>query len=572
MGGVDVTGAADRPWWSDAVGYEVYIRSFADGDGDGVGDLHGLADRLDHLAWLGIDIVWISPCYPSPRHDGGYDVADYLRAADDLGGDAALDRVIGGAHDRGMRVVLDLVPNHTSSEHPWFQRARRSRDAPERSRYLWRDGATPGPPEQGGTPPNNWVSHFGGPAWSYDRVTDQWWCHLFLPEQPDLDWSDPEVSAAFEEILESWFARGVDGFRIDVAHGLVKHPDLPDLPPATGPDRVDPAEAANPVDPAEAANPIDPDDPLDAHDQLDHRYDVNQEGVRDVYRRWRRIADRHGALLLGEVYLLDPEQLSPYLSGDGLHLAFWFGSVHTEWDAAAVRGVLRRGADVAPGHVAWIIGSHDVSRAPTRFGGGDIGRRRALALATLQFCLPGVPFVYQGDELGLEDVAVPPERADDPIVTRAGVTARSRDVCRTPMPWAPGPGLGFSGAADPSPEPWLPMGPRRDTDTVSVQREDPDSLLHRWRALVALRHSEPALVEAPVEWLTEEGPVIAFRRGPLITVANAGSVAETWAPPGQSSAWVLAFDAAGRGDGQRLTGPLELAPADAVVLRSDEHS
>ena len=547
-------GAAGGRWWDGAVGYEVYIRSFRDASGDGLGDLDGLAEKMGYLAWLGVDVVWITPCFPSPRHDGGYDVADYLRVAEDLGGEPALDRVLAAAHARGMRVLLDLVPNHTSSEHPWFAASRSSRDDPKRDWYIWRDGATPGPPEQGGTPPSSWPAHFGGTAWSYDAATGQWWFHLFLPEQPDLDWRNPEVRAAFEEIIETWLSRGVDGFRIDVAHALVKHPELP-YPPTN----MDAWESTPAAHAGAGPGPT-------IFDLVNDADIANQPGVHEVYRRWRAIADRYDALLVGEVYLLEPGELAPYVADDELHLAFWFAPMHLDWEPKELRRSLEEGARTAAGRIAWVTSSHDESRATSRFGGGEVGRRRALALATLQFCLPGVPFVYQGEELGLEDVEVPPDRADDPIATRAGAHDHSRDRCRTPMPWAPGPGLGFSAVTrDRAPEPWLPMGPRSEGDTVEVQRADTGSMLRRWRALIALRRAEPDLRDAPVEWLTDDGPVVAVRRGRLVAVANVADEPARWTLP--AGTWQVAFDAAGEHEAARVAGEVALGPADAVVVR-----
>ncbi len=491
-----------------AVGYEVYLRSFADATGDGVGDLHGLRERLGHLAWLGVDIVWITPCHPSPLADHGYDVADYLDVSGEYGGIEALDRVFEAAHELGMRVLLDLVPNHTSNRHPWFEASRADRDSPYRDYYIWRD------PAPGGGPPNNWVSHFGGPAWTYDEHSGQYYCHLFLPEQPDLNWANEAVSAEFEAIIEFWLGRGADGFRIDVAHALAKHPELPDLPPAA------------------VRGEADPDDLMTVFDRLEHVYDSNRPEVLEIYRRWREVADAHNGLILGEVYLLESDALAPYVAArDGLHLTFWFAPLHLRADDAdGLRRALAEGCSMAPGSVAWITSSHDSSRAATRFGGGPLGRARALAVAALQFGLPGVAFLYQGEELGLEDVEVPPDRAQDPTATRAGAPHRSRDVARTPMPWEPGGGLGFTS----SERPWLPLGDRDSADTVAVQRDDPDALLHRYRELTGVRHTHLMDSEVPVEWLTNEGPVIAYRRAKLVVAANIGAEALSWQPPGSA--------------------------------------
>ena len=521
------------------MGYEVYIRSFADSDADGVGDLDGLHDRLDYLAWLGVDLVWITPCFPSPLADHGYDVADYLRVADELGGTRALERVVERAHALGIAVLLDLVPNHTSSAHPWFVASRTSRDDPKRDWYIWRD------PAPDGGPPNNWLSHFGGPAWTYDAATGQYYCHLFLPEQPDLNWANPEVAAAFEDIIAYWLDRGIDGFRIDVAHALAKHADLPDLPPARA---------------GGAGKTLDLVRDFEA---LQHVYDVNQPEVLDVYRAWRGVADARDGLLLGEVYLTNVDDLAPFVaSQDGLHLAFWFAPLRFDGrDPAPLRRWLIEGTGLTPGCLAWITSSHDSPRAASRLGGGQRGRDLALAVAVLQFGLPGLPLLYQGEELALVDVDVPPDAAEDPIAVRAGAYDHSRDRCRTPMPWQAGPGLGFTTAQ----RAWLPFGERAPEDTVEVQRCDPDSFLHRYRALVALRHDHADLssLETGVEWQQAQGPVIAYRRGSLLVAANLGQDPVAW-DPGQQGRVVFSTDR--RREGATVAGPIELAPAAALAI------
>jgi alpha-glucosidase len=526
-------------WWRDAVGYEVYVRSFADDDGDGVGDLPGIVARLDHLADLGVDIVWVTPFYPSPMLDHGYDVADYTDVAAELGSLADADALVAGAHDRGMRLLVDLVPNHSSSEHPWFRSARRGRDDPYRDYYVWRD------PAPDGGPPNNWRSHFGGPAWTLDEASGQYWLHLFLPEQPDLNWANPAVHDEFEAILRFWLERGADGFRIDVAHSLVKHPDLPDDPLAVVSDAYEAGVTA------------------DDFEALEHRYDLDQPGVVDVYRRWRRIADEYGALLIGEVYILEASGLDRYLTAEGLHLAFWFAPLHRAWDPAALRAVLREGADLAQrvdGGVGWVQGSHDVSRAVARYGGGQVGRERALAFGVLLSLLPGTPFLYQGEELGVDDPVIRPEDAQDPIAARNGAYDKGRDVARTPMPWAPGPGLGFTSAA----RAWLPFGDRRPEDTVAVQRADPDSTLSAHRRLLAARR--PLLpLPRDVAWLTDDGGVVAYRRGDVVVAANLGDDPEDVDLGGLAGAVVRFGTDVGR-EGNLAGERLSLAPREAVVV------
>jgi alpha-glucosidase len=531
-----VTGT--RPWWTGSVGYEVYIRSFADGDGDGIGDFHGLTDRLDHLAWLGVEIVWVTPFYPSPQADFGYDVADYCDVDPAFGDLDAFDRFVVRAHELGLRVVIDLVPNHSSDRHPWFAASRRSPNDPKRDWYVWRD------PAPDGGPPNNWVSHFGGPAWTLDPSTGQYYLHLFLPEQPDLNWRNPEVRDAFDDVLRFWLQRGVDGFRIDVAHGLLKTPGFPDNPVRT------------PVTPGMS--------PRTAFRAFEHRYDLDQPEVLDVYRRWRRITDEYDAFLIGEVYLrdADPSRVARYvLTGDGLHTTFWFPTLHVGWDPDAIWGAIERMSGIVGDKVCWPISSHDDPRAPTRFGGGDLGRERALAYLVLLCGLPGNAFLYQGAELGLEDVAVPPERRRDPVATRNSDPSDGRDGCRTPMPWEPGLHLGFSAA-----EPWLPMDGHGPSDTVAVQREDPSSILSRTRELLRVHADLPDLHGAPLVWLTRPpDPVLAVLRGETLVAVHVGDRRVGMRLP--AGEWEIVYDRAGRPPPPPVTSVLPLEPVDALILR-----
>jgi alpha-glucosidase len=480
-------------WWQGAVGYQVYVRSFADSDGDGVGDLRGVRRRLGHLERLGVDIVWLTPFYVSPQRDHGYDVADHLDVDPVFGDLDDLSALVDDAHERGMRVVIDLVPNHTSDQHPWFQDALTGRDARHRARYVWRDGSADG------GPPNNWVSYFGGPAWTYHPPTDQWWMHLFLPEQPDLDWHDDEVRSEFERIVQTWCERGVDGFRIDVAHSLLEHPEYLDNPQVA---ELPPAGAH----------------PGEVHAAFDHVHDLDQEGVLDIYRAWNRIAERHGAVLIGEVYLLDPDAVARYVRDqDGLHLSFCFPALHTRWDADDIRTTLRAATDAGGHHFAWPLSSHDDTHAASRFGGGEVGARRALAYLTLLCALPGVPFLYQGDELGLDD-GVLDGSAEDPISVR-NEGATGRDGSRTPVPWEPGPGFGFTTG-----RPWLPFGTNRsDAWTAAAQEGDPTSPLERTRALLHRRRDLDDLTgDRDVRWLDTAGPLVALRRGDTLVALNVG--------------------------------------------------
>jgi alpha-glucosidase len=443
-------------WWADAVGYEVYLRSYADSDGDGIGDLPGLNERLDHLAELGVDVVWITPFFPSPMRDHGYDVADYCDVDPSFGTLEDFDAVLARAHGLGMRVIIDIVPNHSSSDHPWFVESRSSRDNPRRDYYIWRD------PAPDGGPPNNWRSVFGGRAWTLDEATGQYWLHLFLPEQPDLNWDNPAVAEEFDRVLGFWLDRGVDGFRV---------------------------------------------------------YDTDQERNVSVYRRWRSIAERYEALLLGEVYLLRPERLRRYVTGDGLHAAFWFGPLHVGWDADALRTVLQEGVSLPAGSVAWVQGSHDRRRVASRYGGGTVGRARQLAMAVLQVGLPGPAFVYQGEELGLSDGELRPDELVEPLGVHERDVAFSRDVARTPMPWTPdAPALGFTTGT-----PWLAMGGRTPADTVAVQRGDATSMLCGYRELLTAYRGVRDGLPDEVQWLELGSDIVAYQRGPLLVIANVGS-------------------------------------------------
>lgn len=520
--GDDVT---DAGWWSEAVGYEVYLRSFADSDGDGIGDLPGLTSRLDHLADLGVDIVWVTPFYPSPMADFGYDVTDHTGVDPRFGTLEDFDRLVDAVHERGMRLLIDLVPNHTSDQHEWFRSSRTGRDSPHRDFYLWRD------PAPDGGPPNNWRSHFGGPAWTFDDATGQWWCHLFLPEQPDLDWSNPDVREAFLQIIEHWLERGVDGFRIDVAHSLVKHPDLADNPVVSevGPEAT----------------------PREAFESLRHDHDLDQPGTLDIYRDWHQLARKYDAVLLGEVYLESAEAVSAYVAEGVLDLSFFFPVLHTRWDADVLRAVVAATLTHGRGRFAWVHSSHDDPRAPTRFGGGEQGRRRALSFLAFTAFLPGPLFLYQGDELGLVDGEVDPAAAADPVAVRNehGGT-EGRDPVRTPMPWSPDePNLGFSSGT-----PWLPVPPNHTAaDTVAAQRDDPDSTLHAVRRLLQERRSRLPN-PSPVQLLDDAVPprVLAYRRGDQLVVLNTGESSA-------SVAW------RGRGAAAFTNGEVELGPTQLVL-------
>lgn len=489
-------------WWQNAVGYQVYLPSFRDSDGDGWGDLPGVTSELDHLVSLGVDVLWLTPFFVSPMHDHGYDIADYMRVDDCFGGDEALDELVRKAHGRGLRVMADLVVNHTSEQHPWFLASQRDPAGAYGDYYIWRDPAS----DDG--PPNNWLSHFGGPAWTYDEVRGQYYLHLFAPEQPDLNWRLPAVADEVDAILEHWLSRGIDGFRIDTAGYMVKHLDLLD----------------NPLLPEGEIHPVT--GVTDDWRQQDHLYDIHQEEVHGIHERWRQIADRYGAFLVGEVYELDPDALAVFITDERLHSSFWFGLIEDDWHPQRISTMVRAAATASP-RLSWVLGNHDRPRAASRYGGGELGRRRVLALHTVMAFLPGTFWIYQGDELALSSGVVPPEQAADLLALDQ--PDRSRDAARTPMPWHPKPGLGFTTGT-----PWLPEGGREPDDTVAAQTLDPASPLARTRNLIQVRREVLAANSGSVCLWPDEahgnGDVLIYRRGNLTVAANLTDV-EAALPP-----------------------------------------
>ena len=490
-----------NPWWSSAVFYQVYPRSFADSDGDGVGDLDGLTARLDHLERLGVDAIWINPVTVSPMADHGYDVADPRDIDPLFGGLAAFERLVDAAHRRGIKVTMDVVPNHTSSAHPWFQATLDGGPgADARERYIFRDGRGPG----GALPPNNWTSVFGGSAWTRvvepDGSPGQWYLHLFDAEQPDLNWEHPDVFDDFEKTLRFWLERGVDGFRIDVAHGMAKPPGLPD---AKGDFKVL------------------------HHTDDDPRF--NHPSVHEIHRGIRSVLDDFpGAVTVGEVWVTDNTRWAEYTRPDELHLCFNFRLTRIEFDAAEIGDAIRNSlaATAIEGAIpTWTLSNHDVGREVTRYGGGEIGLRRARAMAMVMLALPGAVFVYNGEELGLPDVDLPDEVLQDPTWERSGRTERGRDKCRVPIPWSgDAPPFGFSTNADT----WLPMPAEWATLTVEKQQDDPDSTLSFFRQALELRRERPEFDGIEVDWLTAPRDALVFRRrgsassGGLVCVLNAG--------------------------------------------------
>jgi alpha-glucosidase len=448
-------------WWQTGVIYQVYPRSFKDTTGNGIGDLRGIIERLDYLSdTLAVDALWLSPFYPSPMADFGYDVADYTDVNPLFGDLATFDELVAQTHRHGLKIIVDLVPNHTSDQHPWFIESRASRDNPKRDWYIWAD------PKPDGGPPNNWLSVFGGPAWEWDAATGQYYLHSFLKEQPDLNWRNPAVKEVMFDVVRFWLERGVDGFRIDVIHFLIKDSQLRDNPPARTEDTFHGRE----------------------YDAFEHIYDKNRPEVHDIIRDFRRLLDEYeGRMAVGEVYLEDIQDWASYYGKqlDELHLPFNFRLIRTPWNAAAVRrSVDELEAVLPPG--AWpnyVLGNHDQHRLVSR-----IGTTQARVAAMLLLTLRGTPTLYYGDEIGMTDVEIPPEREQDPWGKRVPGLGLGRDPERTPMQWDARPTAGFSTV-----EPWLPVAPDYQQINVERQLADSASILNLYRCLLAYRKATPAL-------------------------------------------------------------------------------
>lgn len=519
----------DTSWWRHAVIYQVYPRSFADASGDGIGDLPGVTARLDHLVELGVDAVWLSPFYRSPQADAGYDVADY-RDVDPLFGTLAdADALVARAHELGLRVIVDLVPNHTSDEHLWFRQAlAASAGAPERARYHFQDGRG----SDGELPPNSWQSIFGGPAWT--RTTDpdgtpgQWYLHLFDSRQPDLNWEHPEVRAEIEDVLRFWLDRGVDGFRVDVAHGMVKADGLPDWDGHVA--MIDGTDGTDTVDGSGNHGPM-----------------FDQEGVHDIYRAWRRLLEEYGPdrVMVTEAWVEPLTRLARYVRPDEAHQSFNFAFLAAGWHGPALRRVVTASYaanDAVGAPTTWVLSNHDVVRHTSRLGlsdpthrppgighddeqpDPDLGLRRARAATLLMLGLPGSAYLYQGEELGLpEHTTLDDDLRQDPAYFRTGGQERGRDGCRVPLPWAAdAPAFGFS----PTGATWLPQPADWARLAVDQQRGRPGSTFELYRAALRLRRDE-RLGSGGLRWLGEPAgeDVLAFRNGDVVVVANLGDVA-----------------------------------------------
>ena len=521
-------------WWQTAVIYQIYPRSFRDSNGDGVGDLPGILSRLDHVVELGVDAIWLSPIFRSPMADFGYDISDYADIDPLFGTMGQFDDLLAAAHERGLKVLLDLVPNHTSDQHPWFKESRSSRDNPRRDWYIWRD------PAPGGGPPNNWLSEFGGAAWEFDETASQYYYHAFLSEQPDLNWRNPEVRAAIYDVKRFWLGRGVDGFRVDVIWHLMKDPQFRD-------------------------NPINPDyrEGQQPKLRLVPLYTTDLPEVHDVIEEMRAVVDEFGErVLIGEIYL-PLEKLVAYYGRDlrGCHLPFNFSLLQVEWRARTIAKLIDEYEGLLPpgGWPNWVLGNHDRPRIASR-----VGCEQARIAAMLLLTLRGTPTVYYGDEIGMVQVPIPPERVRDPLEIIIPGCGLGRDGARTSMQWDPSPHAGFSTV-----DPWLPLADDFRSENVENGRRDLSSIYNLYRRLIAARRAQPALTIGSYHPIAAEGDLILYTRehaGDRNLVAfNLGGDPASLRLPQPVQGRVLVSSFADR-DGEVIDGELPLRPHEGLVI------
>jgi alpha-glucosidase len=525
-------------WWQRGIIYQVYPRSFQDSNGDGVGDLPGITARLDYLHWLGVDAVWISPIYPSPMADFGYDVSDYTGIHPLFGSQDDFDVLLREAHARGLKVILDFVPNHSSSQHPWFRESRSSRDNPKRDWYIWRD------PAPDGGPPNNWLSNFGGPAWTFDEATGQFYYHAFLREQPDLNWRNPQVVDAMLDVLRFWLERGVDGFRVDVIWHLIKDEEFRDNPP-------DPTWTPG----------------KRPYDALLKVHSTDQPEVHEVISRMRRLFNEYDErVLIGEIYL-PVERLVAYYGEEmsGVHLPFNFQLVLARWDARHLARLIDEYEAALPpeGWPNWVLGNHDQHRIATRVGIAQAG-----VAAMLLLTLRGTPTLYYGDEIGMRDVRIPPERVQDPYEKNVPGRGLGRDPERTPMQWSAQENAGFTTG-----EPWLPIADDYREVNMEAERDDPRSMLTLYRRLIDLRRREPALEVGRFDPVEAQGDMLAYIRrarsgkGDFLIALNLGSQPHVLHRPANLPKGAIALSTYLDRAGERVGGDLHLRADEGVIVR-----
>ncbi|HMR62523.1 MAG TPA: alpha-amylase family glycosyl hydrolase [Anaerolineae bacterium] len=536
-------------WWQTGIVYQIYPRSFQDSNGDGIGDLAGIVRRLDYLKSLNIDAIWLSPIYPSPMHDFGYDVADYTAIHPMFGSMADFDRLLAEAHQRGLKLLLDLVPNHTSDEHPWFIESRSSRDNPKRDWYIWRD------PAPDGGPPNNWLSLFGGPAWTFDEKTGQYYLHQFVTQQPELNYRNPEVFAAMQNVMRFWLDKGIDGFRVDVIWLMLKDPQFRDEPPNLDWDKLPPLAQA----PSE---------------RLRHIYTRNLSEVHDLIKEFRAVIDEYDErVMIGEIYEPFDQLVTYYGQGDECHLPFNFHLILAHpWTAPVVRGLIDAYEVLLPEHgwPNWVLGNHDQHRIASR-----IGRAQARLATMLLLTLRGTPTVYYGEEIGMENVPIPPEKVQDPPAVNQPELAHivGRDPERTPMQWDSSLNAGFTPAGV---EPWLPLAADYADRNVAQQEADPTSMLSLFRALTTLRRAEPSLhLGAYTAVETGSDEVLAYLRSApdqdyFLVVLNFGTRSHTLDLGKISWGATIAVASDMVREGLVDLTQLELGPNEGLVLRESK--
>jgi len=534
-------GQSDKDWWRHGIFYQVYPRSFGDTDGDGVGDIRGIIAHLPYLTSLGIDAVWLSPIFPSPMADFGYDISDYTGIDPLFGTMADFDALVSAAHGNGLKLILDLVPNHTSDQHPWFIEARGSRDNPKRQWYIWRD------PAPGGGPPNNWLSEFGGSAWQYDEATGQYYYHAFLAAQPDLNWRNPAVREAIYDVMRFWLAKGVDGFRVDVIWHLIKDADFRDNPP-------------NP----HYRNGRPP------HERILTRYSTDQPEVHEVIAEMRRVTDEFEArVLIGEIYL-PLNRLVAYYGNDlaGAQMPFNFALLSTLWSARSIERIIAEyEAALPPGAWPnWVLGNHDRPRVASRVG-PDQARVAAMLLLTLR----GTPTLYYGDEIGMHQVTIALHQVRDPFEKNVPGIGVGRDGCRTPMQWDATVNAGFSAAT-----PWLPLADDHAKGNVATLEADPGSILALYRALIALRKKSPQLVKGAYRPIVAEGDLLLYRRGgdgeAMVVALNLGARPVSMVAGSIGSGCKILLSTLLDRQGEQIQDTLDLRANEGVILGTTDQA
>ena len=528
--------AATYLWWQRGIIYQVYPRSFMDSNGDGVGDLRGLISRLDYLRGLGVDAVWLSPIFPSPMKDFGYDVSDYTGIHPLFGTLEDFDLLIREAHAQKIKLVLDFVPNHTSDQHPWFIESRSSRDNPKRDWYIWRD------PALGGGPPNNWLSNFGGSAWEYDPKTEQYYYHAFLREQPDLNWRNSQVIAAMLNVLRLWLERGVDGFRVDVLWHLIKDEQFRD-------------------------NPVNPDwrEGADPYQRLLELQTTDQAEVHAVVTRMRRLVDQYqDRVLIGEIYL-PVERLVKYygVNLSGVHVPFNFQLLLAKWHARDIARIISQYEAALPkgGWPNWVLGNHDRPRIVSR-----VGSKQARVAAMLLLTLRGTPTLYYGDEIGMHDVEIPPEKVQDPFEKNVPGRGLGRDPQRTPMQWSAAKNAGFTAG-----KPWLPIAEDYAQNNVEAERDDPFSILSLYMQLINVRRGEPALEVGELERIDTAGDLLTYIRrdgeSAFLVALNFGSEPQVIDISAKAGGGRITLSTGLDRAGESVRGILHIHPDEGLLLR-----